>query len=143
MWSATPVRIFTALRRICALAAVTLAAGTAAATAEAKPHYIFTVAGYGVSSFGGDEGPATRAAISLPRGVSALPDGGFLVAEASNNTVRRVYTDGTIRLVAGDGTKAYGGDGGPATSAQLDFVHDVAALPDGGFLIADMNNRRI
>jgi hypothetical protein len=111
--------------------------------AEAKSHYIFTVAGNGVSSFGGDEGPATRAAISLPRGVSALPDGGFLVAEASYNTVRRIYTNGTIRLVAGDGTKAYGGDGGPATSAQLDFVHDVAALPDGGFLIADMNNRRI
>ena len=120
-----------------------IATGTVVSAAEASNHYIFTVAGNGVASFGGDEGLATRAQIDLPRGVSWLSDGGFLVAEADNNTVRRVYTNGTIRLVAGDGTKAYGGDGGPATKAQLDFVHDVAALPDGGFLIADMNNRRI
>jgi hypothetical protein len=131
------------VRRICALAAAAIATGTVAAPAQATSHYIFTVAGNGVASFGGDEGAATRAQINLPRGVSALPDGGFLVAEADNNTVRRIYTSGKIRLVAGDGTKAYGGDGGPATQAQLDFVHDVAALPDGGFLIADMNNRRV
>lgn len=72
-----------------------------------------------------------------------MPGGGFLVAEADNNTVRRVSADGTIRTVAGTGDEAFAGDGGPATQAKLDFTHDVAALPHGGFLIADMNNRRI
>ena len=56
-----------------------IASGTAATAAEAQPHYIFTVAGNGVASFGGDEGKATRAQIDLPRGLSVLPDGGFLV----------------------------------------------------------------
>ena len=130
------------MRRIIALAAAAVA-GVAAPVAEARTHYIFTVAGGGASGFDGDGGPATRAALDLPRGLAWAPRGGFLVAEANNNVVRQVSSKGTIRTVAGDGGKAYGGDGGRAVAAQLDYVHDVALLEDGGFLVADMNNRRI
>ncbi|MGI8594612.1 MAG: protein kinase domain-containing protein, partial [Solirubrobacteraceae bacterium] len=97
------------MRRIIALAAAAVA-GAAAPAAEARTHYIFTVAGSGASGFDGDGGPATRAALDLPRGLAWLPRGGFLVAEANNNVVRRVSSGGTIRTVAGDGAKAYGGD---------------------------------
>jgi hypothetical protein len=47
---------------------------------------------------------------------------------------------GDISTVAGNGTFGYLGDGGPATAAEIGNPRDVAALPGGGFLIADTNN---
>jgi hypothetical protein len=44
--------------------------------------------------------------------------------------------------VAGSGERGYSGDGGPATLARLDRPFDVAALPDGGFLVVDRNRVR-
>jgi hypothetical protein len=54
-----------------------------------------------------------------------------------------VAPDGTISTVAGTGTPGYSGDGGPATAAQLYDTHNVAALSDGGFLIADTGSNRV
>jgi len=131
------------LRLLSALAAATVAVAVAAPPAGAVTRYIFTVAGNGAAAYGGDGGRATAASLDLPREIAPLPGGGFLVAETNSNVVRRVLSDGRIRTVAGDRAKAYGGDGGPATSAPLNFVHDVEALPRGGFLIADMKNKRV
>ena len=55
--------------------------------------------------------------MNAPRGVVALPDGGFLIADSNNQRVRRVSPAGTITTVAGTGTQGFSGDGGPATSA--------------------------
>ena len=104
---------------------------------------IATVAGTGVAAYGGDGGPATAAAIAAPRGVAALPDGGFLIPDTDNHRVRRVFPDGRIETVAGTGAAGYGGDGGPATAALLHRPFEVAPLPDGGFLVADAGNERI
>jgi hypothetical protein len=104
---------------------------------------ITTVAGDGVRGFAGDGGPATSAELSLPFAAVPTADGGFLVADTGNDRVRRVAPDGTITTVAGDGTRGYGGDGGPATLAALSSPHNLAVLPDGGFLIADEGNNRV
>jgi hypothetical protein len=48
-----------------------------------------------------------------------MPDGGYLIADAGNGRVRRVFPDATIRTVAGTGTYGCSGDGGPATAADL------------------------
>lgn len=104
---------------------------------------ITTVAGTGVRGFSGDGGPATGAELDEPFGVAPTPDGGFLIADAGDNRIRRVAPDGTITTVAGDGNRAYGGDGGPATTASLSSPHNVAPVPDGGFLIADEGNNRV
>ncbi|MDX6666770.1 MAG: hypothetical protein QOK04_150, partial [Solirubrobacteraceae bacterium] len=85
----------------------------------------------------------TDARLNLPRGLAAAPDGGFLIAQASNAAVRRVSPRGYISTVAGNGRAGYSGDGGPASRAQLNFVHAVAAAPGGSFLIADTFNQRI
>jgi hypothetical protein len=104
---------------------------------------IASVAGNGKAGFGGDGDGAQIATLNQPAGVAALPDGGYLVADTGNNRIRRVSASGIIATVAGTGTAAYGGDGGPATSALLNAPSDVAPLTGGGFLIADTGNNRI
>jgi hypothetical protein len=107
---------------------------------------ITTVAGsgtFGDFSGAGDGGPATRANLQAPLGVAAMPDGGFLIADAAQAKIRRVSATGIITTVAGTGTPSYSGDGGPATAAGLFAPSGVAAMPDGGFLIADTGNSRV
>jgi hypothetical protein len=98
---------------------------------------IHTVAGTGMYGSSGDGGPATAAQFQDPLGVAALPDGGFLVADAGAGRVRRVFPDGTITTMAGNGIRGFSGDGGPATAAEIYDPNGLAVLPDGGFLIAD------
>jgi hypothetical protein len=121
---------------------------------------IATVAGTSLAGFHGDGGPATAARID-PGGLTAMPEGGFLIAECANNRIRRVWPDGTITTVAGTGPVApdsrragalpgdwvneggFAGDGGPAMQARLFCPVDVDARADGAFLIADLGNHRI
>jgi hypothetical protein len=72
--------------------------------------------------------------------VAALPQGGFLIAEEGR--VRQVDAAGVIRTVAGNGALRYGGDGGPALKASLNYADNVAALADGGFLVSEDNRVR-
>jgi glucose/arabinose dehydrogenase len=88
---------------------------------------ITTVAGNGAAGFSGDGGPATSAQLHLPFAVSPLPGGGFLIADAGNNRIRRVDHTGTMTTVA----------------SHLSSPHAVAALPDGGFLVADTMAHRV
>jgi len=109
---------------------------------------ITTVAGNHTLGYSGDNGPATSAELNYPHALSLTPDGGYLIVDTSNQGIRKVSASGTITTVAGDGTTcalptAACGDGGSATSAQLNFPEGVAALPDGSFLIADTTDNRI
>ena len=104
---------------------------------------ISTVAGDGSGTYAGDAGPATLASLKYPEGVDATPDGGFLIADKENSRIRRVASDGTITTVAGTGTEGHNGDGIDATTAKIAKPEGVAALLDGGFLIADTNNQMI
>ena len=104
---------------------------------------ITTVAGNGTAGYSGDGGAATSAELNNPTGVAGLPGGGFLITDVSNNVIRRVDASGKITTYAGDGTAGYTGDGGPATSAQLNFPLSVAVDPAGNVFIADFSNNAI
>jgi hypothetical protein len=104
---------------------------------------ITRVAGTGIAGNGGDDGAATDAQLNGPFGLSATADGGFLIADAGNNVVRKVSADGTITRVAGTGTAGYSGDDGVATEAQLNEPWGVAATADGGFLVSEPNNHTV
>lgn len=101
------------------------------------------VAGTGAAGNSGDDGPATDAELSGPVGLAVTADGGFLIADANNNVVRKVSAVGTITRVAGTGTAGNGGDDGPATDAELSLPVGLAVTADGGFLIADSANNRV
>jgi hypothetical protein len=113
------------------------------ASAGAATNNISTIAGNHTAGFKGDGGPASAAELSLPISVTPTPDGGYLIADQSNNRVRRVAPDGTITTVAGNGTAGFTGNGGPATQAELNAPSDAAPLPDGSVLIADSNNNMV
>jgi Collagen triple helix repeat (20 copies)/NHL repeat len=108
-----------------------------------SPGGTITTAVGSTAGFSGDGGPATAAQLMVPSGVAATADGGFLIADTSNQRVRRVSPGGTITTVAGNGMFGFSGDGGLATAAQLDFPSGVAATAEGGLLIADRDNSRI
>lgn len=98
---------------------------------------ITTVAGTGKFGFSGDGRRATRAKLSGPADVAVLPGGGFLIADEVNERVRRIDTNGIITTVAGTGeSSGTWVEGGPAKRAPVS-PKGVAALPGGGFLIAD------
>ena len=101
---------------------------------------ITTVAGDGTQGFSGDGGPATSARLYDPSDVAVGPDGSLYIADKDNNRIRRVLPDGTIITVAGNGSSGFGGDGGPAVSANLNYPQGVAVAPDGTLFIADRNN---
>jgi sugar lactone lactonase YvrE len=65
---------------------------------DAASGVITTVAGNGSAGFGGDQGPATRAALNLPSGV-AWHSGNLFVADQNNCVVRKVDVDGIITTV--------------------------------------------
>ena len=94
---------------------------------------ISTVAGNGNSGDDGDGGPATDARLDFPDDVAPLVNGGFLVADATKDVVRKVSPNGTITTVAGDSS-------GPGSGA-LDEPADVEPLNGGGFLIVDHGQR--
>jgi hypothetical protein len=79
---------------------------------------------------------AKTISLAYPTAAAPIPGGGFYIADAGNNRVLKVDGAGRATRVAGDGTSGSGGDGGPATQAQLNFPTDAVPTADGGILIA-------
>ena len=87
---------------------------------------------------------ATNAFLCGPGGLAVDPAGHIYIADVWNQRIRRIdYHSDLIDTVAGNGARAYGGDGGPATSAYLGNPHDVAVDSYGRLLIADTRNGRL
>jgi len=112
---------------------------------DRKTGKITTVAGTGRKGYSGDGGPATKAELNEPYEVRFASSGDLYVVEMQNHVVRKIdATNGHISTIAGNGTKSFGGDGGPATKAQLNQPHSIALDEKrGGLFIADILNHRI
>ncbi len=105
---------------------------------------ITTVAGNGIEGFSGDNGPATSASLNRPSGVAVDGLGNLFIADTRNHRIREVAAGGgTITTVAGNGTGAFSGDGGTATSASLKNPYGVAIDGSGNLFIVDTYNHRI
>ena len=109
---------------------------------------ISTIAGIGVAGFGGDGGPAIRAALHIPYGMAADGAGNLFIADTGNHRVRQVDPSGTITTIAGpkknvDFPGGFGGDGGLAVDAFINFPEAIALDDSGNVYIADTNNSRV
>ena len=111
----------------------------APATASAAVADRCTSEGARATGWCGDGGPATQARLAQPRGVAPTADGGLLIADTSNNVVRRVSPSGIITRIAGIGLAGHSGDGGPATAARLNRPECVAEEPDGSVLVQEID----
>lgn len=97
---------------------------------------ITTVAGTGVQGYGGDGGQAINAQLGKVTSVAIDPNGNLLIADSSNNRVRRVTPAGVISTIAGNGSTGATGDGGLATNATITSPTGVAADARGNVYIA-------
>lgn len=104
---------------------------------------ITTVAGTGAAGYSGDGGPAARAQLNRPESLAVDASGTLYIADTFNSVVRKVGQDGTIITVAGNGTKGFSGDGGPAASASLNMPTGVAVDAAGDLFISDFGNQRV
>jgi hypothetical protein len=108
-----------------------------------------TPAGTGAGAPLRDRRPATTASLSTPTcGVTVDHSGNLVIADDGlHNRVRvvaastgtfygKAMTAGDIYTVAGDGTRGFSGDGGPATSVGLN-ARGAAVDAAGNLLIAD------
>lgn len=103
-----------------------------------------TVAGSGKKGYAGDGGPALKAMLNEPYEVRFDRDGNMLFVEMQNHVIRKVdRKSGEISTVAGDGTKGFSGDGGPATKARLNVPHSLCLDGGGAVYICDIGNHRI
>ena len=112
---------------------------------------ITIVAGAGFTAgFKGDGGPASAALLNNPQGLAVDSAGNLYIVDTNNHRIREI-SGGNINTVAGSGPTclspcnpgSFTGDGGPATSATLDFPYGVAVDSAGNILIADSNNNVI
>src|ERR1700757_3220512 len=88
------------------------------ADSTAPLYQIETVAG---SSNLNDGGLATSAQLGNVQGVAIDPWGNLYLSDTDNHRVRKISTAGIITTVAGTGAPGFSGDGGPASSAQLNL----------------------
>jgi len=103
---------------------------------------ITTFAGNGIIGFGGDGGAATSATFRWPNALAIDATGALLVCDSGNQRVRRISVGG-IQTVAGNGTQGFAGDGGAATTAELNTPTGLAVGGDGRIFVADSHNQRI
>ncbi len=106
---------------------------------------IRTIAGDGSPGFSGDGGPAAKARLRSPYGLSLDRQGNLYIADLGNARIRLIAPDGTIRTVAGGGAIPAGdaADGSPATSLKFTTPRNVLADPFGGFYLSDFDAHRV
>lgn len=104
---------------------------------------ISTYAGNGTTGFSGDGGSATMAQLSVTYGIVMDKNGNLYIANQSTQRIRKVTPGGIISTIAGNGSTAYTGDGGPATNAGIYNPHGMAIDRKGNLYVAEIQHNCI
>ncbi len=81
--------------------------------------------------------------VAFPVGLAEDGKGNLYVAARKQNRILKISADREVTVFAGNGSRAFSGDGGPATQASLSLPMGVAVDSSGHLLIADTGNNRI
>jgi uncharacterized protein (TIGR03437 family) len=104
---------------------------------------VSVVAGLGTPGFGGDGGPAIQASLNTPSGLAIDAQGTIYIADAGNQRIRTITTDGMMHTIAGSGLSAFAGDGTTADFAGLSNPSAVWVDPLANVYVADTGNNRV
>jgi sugar lactone lactonase YvrE len=104
---------------------------------------IMTVAGNGNAGSAGDGGQAIAAQLNYPFGVALDAADNLFISERLNGIRRVASSTGIITTFAGINSFGFGGDGGPATQAMLNYPLGLAFDNQGNLFFADAGNARI
>jgi hypothetical protein len=114
---------------LCALMTV---AGTCSFAAT-----VTTLIGTGKAGFSDTE-------VNNPYGLAIGPDGALYFCDLENSRIRRIdLVTKRVTTIAGNGQKAYKGDGGPAVEASLNMPHELLFDSKGDLYIAERDNHVI
>jgi sugar lactone lactonase YvrE len=104
---------------------------------------LVTLAGDGVATFGGDGGPAVDAQFGQVKSITRDLADRFVISDDGNARVRRLDPcTGLLETIAGSGSRAFAGDGGPALDAGL-APSDAVVDASGNIIVCDTDNDRI
>lgn len=120
------------IRKIDPSGIISTFAGTGA---NAGPH--------STGAYSGDGGPATAADLNNPTAITVDSAGNIYFSDQYNQRIRKVDKNGVITTVAGNGSAGFAGDGGPATSAELNYPGGLVADQNGDLYFGDPNNNRV
>jgi sugar lactone lactonase YvrE len=100
---------------------------------------VSTLAGSGRAGFA--DGAGAAAQFSYPYGVAVDGEGSIIVADGSNNRVRKITPDGTVSTLAGSGRQGFAD--GAGADAQFNLPYGVAVDGEGSIIVTDYNNHRV
>jgi len=103
---------------------------------------IATIAGNGNNVYYNDGGMADTTSLAGPIAVALDKNRNLYIAENSDSRIRMINAStGIISTVAGNGTSAYSGNGGPATAASLNTPNAICIDTNtGNMYISDVAN---
>jgi sugar lactone lactonase YvrE len=120
-----------------ALRALCLIAGAAPSPAVAATASVSTLIGSGRPGFSDQQ-------VNNPYGLLMGPDDTLLFCDLDNQRIRRIdLRTHRTATVAGNGQRAYAGDGGSATDAALNMPHEIRFDRAGNLYIAERDNHVI
>ena len=95
---------------------------------------VTTVVGTGVPGLSDSQ-------VNNPYGIIFGPDGALYFCDLDNQRIRRIDpATKAVTIVAGNGTRGYSGDGGPALQASLNMPHEIQFDAAGNLYIAERDS---
>ncbi|MEK8126322.1 stalk domain-containing protein [Paenibacillus filicis] len=88
------------------------------------------------------DGASSSAAFNFPLGLTVTAEGGVVIADSQNHSIRYLL-DGQVSTLAGASGQRPGEQDGTEAGAGFQRPSDVAVLPDGSLLVADSYNNKI
>jgi glucose/arabinose dehydrogenase len=110
-------------------------------TTFAGPEVVITFDKQGFPTGGLLDGKSSESFFNEPMGLAADARGNVYVADAGNNSIRKISANGQVTTLAGNGV--LGDTDGKGSDARFNHPSDIAVAADGTLYIADTLNHAI